>query len=254
MKSRNSWILGFILFAFFATVGLGVVVGRKPGTDLQLKVESSKDTFMLGEPIMLDVELLNTSGKDLVLVNTFDPTYGSLKIYSRSGQKSVEYMNPKWGILELNGITKIKANEGLSNNVSVLARLEPENVAKFFYTKAGTYSVKVSYEIRYPGQEKAQVLESDPIELRIVEPVGDDLTVWNRMKNNGAIGYFIQHGDTHILSYKTEERKKLKEEVEQIIEQYPDSFYAASLTDSLANFNAAEAQREQRLETLRGKP
>lgn len=252
MKSKNSWILAFALLAYFATVD--VVLGQNLPTDLQLKVSASKETYMLGEPILLNVRLRNTSARELVLVNTFDPTYSSLKIYSRSDRNSSEYMDPRWGLRELNGLITIKKDESLSNDVQLLARLEPENVAKFFYTTAGIYSVKVSYEVRRPRQETVEILESEPIELRIVEPVGVDQTVWNRIKNNGAIGYLIQHGDTHILFYKTEDRRKLKEEVEQIIDQYPDSFYAAGLKQSLTKFLAAEAERQRQVEILRGRP
>ena len=104
------------------------------------------------------------------------------------------------------------------------------------------------------GKVVKSELESDPITLLIQEPVGEDLEVWNRIKNSGEIAYFIQEGDIAIPGYKKEEREKLRLEIEQIINDYPDSFYAESLRQSMAKFQANEAKRQESLQKIQKQP
>ena len=98
--------------------------------------------------------------------------------------------------------------------------------------------------------EESTTIESEPIKITIEEPADEDLEVWNKIKNNGDFAYFIQEGDIRIPVYKMEERAKFQQEVEQILIDYPNSFYATSLRQSLDKFKANEAKRQELLQKI----
>jgi hypothetical protein len=78
------------------------------------------------------------------------------------------------------------------------------------------------------------------------------LEVWYRIKDNGDIGYFLQEGEIVRGRYhKPEERAKFQQEVERLLNQYPNSFYAQSLRQSLDKFKANEEKRKASLEKMK---
>src|SRR5947209_3164980 len=235
MKNKYILLVAVSLVCYLASAALDRVDSKQVTKQLKLELMSSKETYLLGEPVSLLIDLNNLDQEKGVLLNTFDPVYGSLKIYAHNDGKNVdyEYINPKWGILETNGLIGIGPNEKLSRSKLLLSRLKSDNTPEYFFQRAGTYSVKVSYQIQYAGQKTPITLESAPITITITEPVGDDLEVWNEMKANGEFAYFIEEGDFHIPSYKTEERAKFQQEIEGILSKYPKSFYTESLRQNL---------------------
>ena len=89
------------------------------------------------------------------------------------------------------------------------------------------------------------------MKITITEPNGENLDVWNKIKDNGDIGYFLQEGDLIRGRYYTaEERAKFQQEVQQIISEHPNSFYAQSLRQSLDKFRASEAERQEYMKKL----
>ena len=257
MKYKNILIIAFGAFCFLvlASFDFAYIKGESKN-EIQLVASSSKDTYLLGEVIPLVVEVNNLTGKEIVLTDTLDPIYGSLKLYVSNENKTIEYqyMNPKSGILDVSGFIKIKAGEKRSNSVQVLAKLRSYNQAEYFFDSAGTYYLQASYQIQLIGQTKPIEIKSEPIKITINEPKGEDLEVWNKIKDNGDFAYFIQEGEILIPIYKTEERAKFQQEVEQILIDYPNSFYATSLRQSLDKFKASEAKRLEFQEKMKAKP
>jgi len=66
-------------------------------------------------------------------------------------------------------------------------------------------------------------VDSEPIAITVEEPIGEDLEVWNRIKNDGKFAFFIQ--------------------VEDILQKYPRSIYAAPLRRSLEKFESRKTFR-----------
>lgn len=248
MKNKNILIITSGVFCLLALVNLGFGYLRDGSkNDIGIVVHSLKDTYLLGEPIQLQIDVNNLTGKELVLVNSLDPVYGSLKLYVSSEDKSVDYqyMSPKSGILDTSGFTKIGPREKQSKSIQILARLTSYDQAEYFFERAGTYYLHASYQIHLVGEPKPIEIKSEPIRIIIDEPRGDDLVVWNLVKDSGNFAYFIQEGEILIPSWKSGERAKLQQKVEQIVNRYPNSFYAESLRQSLVKYRANEARRQE---------
>ncbi len=255
MKYRFFVLIGLGLTCFLGLATFGFMQTEQQDSKLKLVVNSSKNTYLVGEVIPLSIALTNQSEEELFLENTIDPIYGSLKFYVSNDDGSIryEYMNPKWGILEVNSFVRIEPDEKITNSKTLLAKINSDRSATYFFQKPGKYNLKVSYQIRYAKNPSNVLIESEPVQITIEEPVGEDLEVWNKIKDDGNFAYLIQEGDIRIPDYKPEERGKFLEKVEQIINQYPNSFYARSLTQSLDKFQAAEAKRQETMQKLKQK-
>jgi DNA polymerase II large subunit len=85
--------------------------------------------------------------------------------------------------------------------------------------------------------------------LRLQSTSSDDSAVWNKIKDRGDLAYFIQEGK--FRTRKPEEEEKLKQEVEQIINQNPNSIIANQMTQSLEKFRDVEESRKAFRQKLR---
>jgi hypothetical protein len=220
----------------------------------QAIVISSKNTYFLGEVVSLECLVKNTGIKNVKIAGELGLEDGTFSIWVSKDAKTFEkYNNTTWGKVDrhVNRI-ELKPDETVSNQATVLWNSKPKTSDPAFEKKittdyafpvAGDYYVKLRYVI-YPETTPVWI-ESVPIKISITKPEGDELEVWNKIKDNGYFAYFIQEGDMLIPSYKSEERLKFQTEIEQILTDYPNSFYATSLSQSLNKFKASEAKRKE---------
>lgn len=254
MNYKPILVFGSLCFLF----AIGHVGVRAQSTGkLQLKIQSSKQVYRLGEPVDLTFQLHNVSDSP-VPVDCFWTSTGALTVYLADSRKSdfAQY-DAGWGTVEAVCNNIIKPGGNLQTSAKILWNrvIEDSNLispdvtkrarvgriaSSYAFPKPGVYLIKAS-AFNYATAK----IESEPLEVTIEAPVGEDLEVWNKIKNSCDIAYFIQIGDLQAPSYKPDEREKVLQEIEQIINQYPDSFYAEMLRDNLSKFHAAEARRKQ---------
>lgn len=216
---------------------------------LKLTVSSAKTNYQLGEKIDLAFELKNTNKETMTFLDIFGTGSGFLNLtISQSGAPFEKFSHPRWGTVDINGAeTSLKSNEASKTSAALLWDWAKQDVPRFTFSNSGVYQIKATYNLLTETKESV-LLESQPIQITIEEPVGEDSEVWNRIKDNGDFAYFIQEGDFRIPSYKTEERAKFQKEVEQIISQYPNSLISKQLEQSLKRFRENE---EKRVNSLR---
>jgi hypothetical protein len=229
------------------------------GSQLELIVRSEKPSYSLGELPFFEFEVKNTSSKDIIIVNSLRTAEGYLSVWiSKDGKIFEKYDHLKWGIGEREIIATLKPKQTTTTNrASVFWNSKPKfsnsvssDIAErasagriltdYAFPEAGTYYIKASYTIFLGGQAEGVRIESSPVEINITEPTGDDLKVWNKIKENGDFAYFIQEGDFLISSYKTDKRSKLRKEAEEIISQYPDSLIVKQMEKSLQQLRTTE--------------
>lgn len=261
-----------IIAATLLTASLIVVLVKAQkdasAADLELKVWSSESSFLLGQTIPITFELKNLSSTAR-FAKTFDPRIGYLKLYiSRNKEPYQKYVGPGWGRLDTSaGNIELNKNESLKLSVLVLwngtpdfslktpnevknKTVESEIHTSYAFPDEGNYEIKAVYTIHFTGEKEPSFITSKPFSVHVTAPTGTDLEVWNKIKDNGKFAYFLQEGEIQIPSYRTEERAKFLSEIEQIISDYPDSFYARSLQQSLQKFRASEAKQQEMMEKL----
>ncbi|MGI8640247.1 MAG: hypothetical protein ACR2MG_09825 [Pyrinomonadaceae bacterium] len=261
------FVVGVIFFLGLASISY---MQNSKEHFLEITVKPSKDVYLLGEVVPLDILVKNKGAKSTKIFGGLATQDGSFSVsISRNNKTFKKYNYTNWGRADTKRKPiELDSGESVSNLVTVFWNNKPKisdslapNAIKqategkiltdYAFPESGDYYVKVSYFMYFTAEPI--LLESEPIKITIEKPVGENLEVWNKIKDNGEIAYFIQEGDFHIPSYKTEEREKLKQEIEQIINQYPNSFYAESLQQSLEKFQAVEAKRQESLQKLKQK-
>ncbi len=218
--------------------------------NLELAIKAPKATYMLGEVLVLDIKVENTGSSDIFLHGA-DVKSGYVSVFVASeDQKFLQYSHSAWGTTKKKGFT-IKAGQTIESKASVLwnfslvgrvadlNRVKESNIlSDFAFSKPGVYFIKAVLTV--PGEAHAKI-ESLPVQVLINEPVGSDLPVWESIKKNSEIAYFIQEGE--IRSGKPENRKKILEEIDEIISNNPNSFLARQMNESLEKFRESEERR-----------
>ncbi len=263
-----------ILFSFLGVVIVSALVAvwirdvnavKQSENDsvLTLKISSDKQTYTLGEAVKLTFKVINESDKAVRLSFRPHVLTGYLKVWiSADGQEYNRYSgNSNWGLEEGGGIT-LQAGKAYESQATVLwnhkidvARLTPEAAkgtitSHYAFPTKGPYFIKAVLSI--PETENSRKIESEPIQVVVEEPVGDDLEVWNSIKDNREIAYFLHNG--YFLTYKDEEKEKLVEKIKQIAQRYPRSFLGGQLQQNLEKFRVEEKIRKESLEKARVKP
>ena len=253
MKYKKLFLMMFSLFSVLGIASFAYMQNRST-PELILKIDSPKSYYKLGEPINFSFELQNKSNEMITLLDVFGAGTGHLHIkVSQNGDNYLGADDPSWGKVDTTGKTYIKSGENAKAYEKILWNLSAQETARFKFDEPGVYYFKAYYTAWIGSENSPIIFESEPIQITIEEPTTEDLKVWNKIKNNGGIAYFIQEGDFHIPSYKTKEREKLKQEIEQLINQYPNSFYAESLRLSLDKFQVNEAKRQESMQKLKAK-
>jgi outer membrane protein assembly factor BamD (BamD/ComL family) len=79
--------------------------------------------------------------------------------------------------------------------------------------------------------------------------LGEDRFVWEKIKSNSDIAYFIQNAS--VLSSNEEEQAQLLDEIEQLIAKYPNSSLTQQINESLSKFRESEIKGREYLEMLK---
>lgn len=257
LSSLFSVLLGISLYFFSAYAQNSANLSNS----LKVSIESSKSAYLLGEVVVINVELKNESSSDIFLQGT-DAKSGYLKILISNSQGNFkEYTNAAWGNKKKPGKT-LKPEQTVKSQATVLSNSKPEVshlnetaaeraaegkiLTDYAFPHAGIYYLKALLII--PGENSTRI-ESDTIQITVNKPIGDDLEVWNKIKNRSDIAYFIQ--ESSVIARSDEEKEIFLQEVEQTAMKFPNSLLANQLRQSLEKFQANEERRKEFEEKLK---
>ena len=258
MRSRRVF-LGLIIILILCSL-LSLAVSKRvinPSIKLSLKITTASQGYILGEIVPLNFEIINEESKEISLPGELAMDGESLRVYIADDIGTFkEYLGPRSGF-QIDGLyndIKLKPKESFKSQTPILWNSKPpteykgevfaQNLIETDYAmpKSGVYFVKAVLDI--PGEVPSQI-ESEPIQILLNNPVGDELKIWNRIKENGEFAHFMQTGNCKIS--KTEEREKLLKEVQQIITKYPSSLLVSQMKQSIEKFQANEERRKASL-------
>lgn len=250
MEHRNR-VLVLLATVFFTVIASFAYVQTVSDQPLRLSLRSDKVNYNLGEPIQFSFELSNEGKDTLILQDVFGTATGNLHLeISTNDRDFVGFDNPLWGRIDTVGETLIDPNRSFEALGKVLWVVSKDGDPGFRLTKPGDYFIRARYSVWLNGKQEPKNITSERIKITVDEPIGEDLEVWNKIRVNGNFAYFICEADVRIPGYKSEERTKFLQEVEQILTDYPNSFYSQSLRQSLDKFRASEAKKQEFLQRL----
>lgn len=269
MKYKYSFLLALCLTFFFGwAVSSQLQEKENQLQNLDFAVEPSKNAYLTGEAVNLTFRLKNEGHERVVLPNKLNTEDGHLSVYiSEDGKNFKKYSNSAWGRVDAaRGNIEIKPGESIETTADILwndkprvSHLNPDAaksvtegkiLTDYVFPQAGTYFIKSIYSVYYfEGRLKLAKIESEPVRITIEKPAGDDLTVWNKIKNRTDIAQFIQQGEFSFSDF--EEQEKLEQEFEQIYNQYPESIIARQIGQKLEKYKIAKEKGKAYLQKLR---
>lgn len=257
MKIKKINCIVLVIFATLLLSVFWVIVGstqtKTTNTDLSFKVKTNKETFILGEPITAEFEISN-KGENSFQIHAEGVETGFLKVFIASQDSEYkQYFGYGWGLImgrmfhlapgashrykEATILWNGKVDVSGLNERAAKEKLKGKITTEYALPKPGIYFVK---GVSYVG-ENATLIESEPTQITINEPIGEDLKVWNQIKGNSEIALLMQAGE--FSKSKDEEKEKIVREVEQLIVQYPNSIYSSYLKPNLEKYKANEERR-----------
>jgi hypothetical protein len=263
MKYKYTFLVVIALSTFLAVTSFAFMQDSSLNK-LELTIETSKQSYQLGEPVDLIFALNNKSNQNIEIY-CFGTASGDLQVHISEGKGTFLEYDAGWGTVDIICKNTLKPNDKIETSAKILwnHKIEESNlissdvikraregkiVSYYAFSKAGTYFIKaLALNV---GTTR---VESKPIKIKIEEPDGENLEVWNKIKDNGDIAYFLHKGDFKIPSYKSEEREKLRQEIEQILIDHPNSFYAQAFKRSLEKFQVMEEERKACVEKMKAK-
>ena len=196
----------------------GADLPQAPTPSIELQLQSARQSYALGEIVELEL-VLRDVGLNATPVQTPDPRFGNLQLFiSSDGTHYREYTGPRWGSVHARQQARTLApGEELRLAIPVLynqrmpvvdlrpmygeaireRRLDPG----FAFTQPGRYWAKAV--IRSLGR----TFESAPLGLDLHLPVGADAGVWQRVRFDPSMAYFLHTGQVKFRPGSSRERQ-----------------------------------------------
>lgn len=260
-KPTFAFLTPALLILAFWLISAKIVKSSVNDSDLILTVNSDKESYILGEQVNLRFEITHKKNKIITLRSAPTVENGDIRVWIASSNRNFkQYRGARWGFDEGGKPRKeksFKSQAGILWNGKAPDSSKNESFDKnrietdYAFVEAGVYFIKatatVFNEDAKSDDDKISI-ESEPIQIIVNEPVGDDLEVWKNIKDNGALGLFMQTG--RLLNEKPAEAQKLLKEVEDIISKYPDSLLVGQLKNGLEKYRLEQAEIEKEKERI----
>lgn len=232
---------------------------------LSFEINPPKSHFLLGEKTEFEFKIVNNTASDVSFLDYLKGAYGHLNVYiAKDGEDFKEYLGAGWGKYDVMSkkIITLRPGESTENVEPVFWNSKPvtstyinDDVVKrtterkitsnYAFHQVGDHFVKASYRLYLTDRKDPIVVESLPIKITIKAPNDKDLEVWNQIKENGNVAFFIQEGKINIPSYRTEEREEFVRFLETLSLKYPTSFYTDYFRENLAKLRKSELEEKQ---------
>lgn len=225
MKFVQIFLLLFVILFSLETIFAANEKQKLNLKDLELELSTTKQEFLLLEPIQLTVKLKNKRG-EAIMPNS------SPELKQEDVQLRVSFEDKKIKLPELsNSIASLMSYEKiLTSERKLQYQIIPRGEV---FLSSGEYSLMLVF---YKGKER---LMSNSLAINVVKPLGMDKEVFDNLK---SLPNFISLLDTPGVS----EEANLTDKLEKLVRDFPQSVYTpyiifnlAEIDFSLGNYNQA---------------
>lgn len=251
---RKYSFLCTVVVVFLAAFSGTAFMQTPPHVEIKPVIKVSKVKYFTGELVEVDVFFENNGSGVATLYGIPRQDAGTLSFRISTDNKEYRLYRPagysrsdiKELPIELRPGTSLKTSAAIlwndtARSKHLNSRASDELTTPYAFPKPGVYFLKASFVTYNAGVPT--FVDSEPIAITVEEPLGEDLEVWNRIKNDGDFAYFLQEGNTQPQIYDPNLRTAFQREVEDILQKYPGSIYAAPLRRSLEKFKSRETIR-----------
>lgn len=220
-----------------------------PRSGAVLEVRASRQAYVLGEPVDLEIVVRNASNRPIALPGGFDVQQGyvGVEVAFEDGPFR-EYRGPGWGLDDaVSSALVLRPRQSAATAASILFnhgmpsghlnRDRAAEVAARFLNEGYALPVPGRYHIKavlFDGAGNGLV-ESLPFEITVEEPTGEDREVWNELRSDPELGYFMQAGGPRGRSSELR-KQQLVTRLERLVAYHPGSRYTELLRERLARY------------------
>lgn len=185
---------------------------------IDLKLQSTRANYALGEIVELEL-VVRDLGTTATPVQPPNPYFGNVQLFiSGDGAHYREYTGPRWGSVHARQQARTLApGEELRLALSVLYnhRMPVEDLRPMHADAIRERNLDPGFAFMEPGRYWAkavigslgQKFESAPLQLDMHEPVGADARVWQRVKYDASMAYFLHTGQIKFRPGSARERQ-----------------------------------------------
>lgn len=254
--SWRTWRRAATLAVLSVTCFVRAAVAQPAGSGVVVDLRTDKQTYHLGDPVSLDVRIVNASARRVAVPVALNVWVGNVEVVvATANGPFVRYTGPGWGLRDvINGGTRpldrgqswttaaaMLYNHGMkTDHLTAAARADASDrllESGFAFRSEGVYRVKVLVH----GLGFADPIESDVVEIAIVEPKGTDRIVWNALKGDADAAYFLHTGGPKGHP-RAAGSLLVAEKLQRLAAAYPSSRYAAVIQERLASFETTRVR------------
>lgn len=232
----------------------GPVLGAplKDGADgLALTLQSSKPSYTLGELVSLNIKVSNPTGQTVSLSSATDVWTGAVRVFiADAGGELKEYRGPGWGLKDVVGAPQVEIPPGGSFETAATVfynhRPETGHLSEMYASETRGKRVATEYAFAHPGtyrlkavlqNAEGSALESGILEIEIREPQGVDRSIWEVLRDNPDLGYFIQSGGPNGPP-ENPRSQQMAATLERLAGSFPEGRQAEGIRAALAEYRA----------------
>jgi hypothetical protein len=244
------------IFSFLGSVSLPVLIvtlslsagliaaatdGKLDG--LTLTLSTTKQNYILGEPLALGFTVRNNSNLQVKLPGLIDVYGGTLLVFVAFEDGPFRlYRGPGWLIHGTRTIKPPVLDPGgsiektatvLHNRAPQRGNLNPERDidTEIALPKPGRYRIKATLFGK---------IESLPVEIYVSEPQSaDDREIWKIMSQEPEYALFMQSGDLLSGTLTDPENKEFVDAIENLINYHANSTYGPYFRGAIVRYRAA---------------
>lgn len=177
---------------------------------LRLTLETNRSTYLLGEPLVLDVSLTNVGDETVHVVRWLDPTYKFLVFQVTRPSGEEERFGPVVSACgRLDPFVKLPPGESVYGHAKVFY-----GAPGWFFNQPGVYTIQALYP--GPVERAEEMVISNQLQVEFV----DEEPGASKLIMGGEQGLFLlwEHGDHLTRGIGN---------LQELIDRYPDSILAA---------------------------
>lgn len=273
MKTIHNYGFVILLSIIFAVIAVGLSSTPMPSEQPQgvvLTLSLEKKEIQLGDPVKFALNFSN-DGEEPIRVPSGGVASGNLRVLvSSTDQEYRVYNTSGWGrfperVVTLNSGQSVDVADSKAailwnavpdySNLNMDAaktadRMEKRILTNYAFPEAGIYFIKVTSCLIDEIKGCAIPIESNIVQINVVEPFGGDFEAWKILKQNHQLGFFLQHARFPDGI----EKSSVIAKTNFVIESYPHGSISSRLKENLKQFHIDDKQRVIYIDRLKRKP
>ncbi len=226
---------------------------------LSFQLATDKTEYFPGELVRLDFHLTARAPEGAAAPDCLMVENGYVRVFLRFERgEYLEYHGPGWGMADLlPHIVLLPPGEAVNGSATLLYNHRPETAHlrplyaeqalsgripdEYALSRAGFYQLKA----RLYDNEMENYVDSDPVQIRVIEPEGENAPVWETMRRHPELGFLVQAGVLPGASSEAEEQQA-ESTLNGLLSAYPGSAYARQIRPQLEKFrNFVQMERRK---------